>query len=150
MAEEGPFITVGVDGSAASDEALRWAVRQAELTGARVKAVVAWQVPASVYGPVPVLGGYDYPGNAKRVLDAALDRVVGETARVEVVPVVVEGPPGKELLLAAEGGDLLVVGSRGHGAFAGMLLGSVSEQCVSHAHCPVVVVHHSQPGRRAG
>jgi nucleotide-binding universal stress UspA family protein len=55
---------------------------------------------------------------------------------------VVEGPPALMLLRAAADADLLVVGSRGHGAFAGMLLGSVSEHCVHHANCPVVVIRH--------
>ena len=57
----------------------------------------------------------------------------------------VGGPPALELLKAAQNADLLVVGSRGHGAFAGMLLGSVSEHCVTHSLCPVVVVHHDTP-----
>jgi nucleotide-binding universal stress UspA family protein len=59
--------------------------------------------------------------------------------------VVAEGPPALELLKAAQNADLLVVGSRGHGAFAGMLLGSVSEHCVAHSSCPVVVVRHDPP-----
>ena len=89
----GHRIVVGVDGSPSSEAALRWAVRQAERTG----------------------------------------------AEVEVRPHVVEGRAAQVLVDASEGADLLVVGSQGHGGFAAAL-GSVSQHCVSHAPCPVVVV----------
>lgn len=141
-----PVIVVGVDGSASSAEALRWAFRQARLTGAYLRAVTCWHMPTSAYGPVPYPDGVDFRGDAERVLDESVATVSGDgTAGVDVQKVVVEGPPARELLNAAEGADLLVVGSRGHGAFVGMVLGSVSAYCVAHAWCPVVVVHHGRP-----
>lgn len=137
-------IVVGVDGSDASKDALRWAARQAGMTGVRLETVMAWHVPVAAYGaPVMPPDGYDFEPEARRTLAEAIRDVLGEHPAVEVATVVVEGHPAPELLHAAADADLLVVGSRGHGAFTGMLLGSVSEHCVAHAPCPVVVVRHS-------
>jgi nucleotide-binding universal stress UspA family protein len=63
---------------------------------------------------------------------------------VTATPVLVEGQPADALCAEAEGAELLVVGSRGLGGFHGLLVGSVSQQCVHHAPCPVVVVPHRQ------
>jgi nucleotide-binding universal stress UspA family protein len=87
-------------------------------------------------------GDYDPEADARSVLVKAVEEITGDKTQVTVETVVLEGPPALELLKVANGAQLLVVGSRGHGALAGMLLGSVSEHCVSHAQCPVVVVHH--------
>lgn len=136
-------IVVGVDGSDASKDALRWAVRQAEMTGASLQAVITWHLPIAAYGmAIPQLTGYDFAPAAKRTLEETIREVVGEHPAVKVAAVVLEGPPPPTLLETAAGADLLVVGSRGHGEFAGMLLGSVAQHCVSHAPCPVVVVRH--------
>lgn len=78
----------------------------------------------------------------RRFLERLIGEVLGEKSAVPVSTVARMGLPAPELLLAAETADLLVVGSRGHGAFAGVLLGSVSEYCVSHSPCPVVVVRY--------
>ncbi|MEU4424774.1 universal stress protein [Actinoplanes sp. NPDC024001] len=134
-------IVVGVDGSPSARQALRWAAQQARLTGARLQAVTAWQIPA-YYGWAPV-DAYDedLAGVAGKVLTAAVQEVLGdEPAAIEVAESVVAGHPAQVLTDASTRAALLVVGSRGHGAFAGALLGSVSHQCVQHAHCPVVVV----------
>lgn len=137
-------IVVGVDGSEASKDALRWAARQAELTGAALEAVMTWHFPALAYGtPVPMPSGYDLAPQAAQVLGDTVQEVLGDKPALKVHAVVVEGSPALELLDAATDADLLVVGSRGHGAFTGMLLGSVSAHCVAHAPCPVVVVRHS-------
>ncbi|MDA8284033.1 MAG: universal stress protein [Actinomycetota bacterium] len=137
-------IVVGVDGSDASKDALAWAARQAELTGASIQVVTAWHVPMAAYSAaVSVPTGYEFEQQARKVLDATIVAVLGDQPNVQVTTSVVEGHPAPELLAAAAAAELLVVGSRGHGAFTGMLLGSVSEHCVTHAPCPVVVVRHS-------
>jgi nucleotide-binding universal stress UspA family protein len=134
-------IVVGVDGSDDSKVALRWAARQAELTGAPLLAVMSWHVPAMSYGAaIPALNGYDFVSGAEQVLADAVREVAEAHPSVTVSTSVVEGYPAPALLGAASEAALLVVGSRGHGSFTGMLLGSVSEHCVTHALCPVVVV----------
>jgi nucleotide-binding universal stress UspA family protein len=144
-------IVVGVDGSPSAGDALRWAVRQAELTGATVEAVIAWHLPLMVGGyawpPVGVLATTDFGKLARQVLTDSIAAAVGSGGPVPVLPVVKEGNPAQMLLDTAEGADLLVVGSRGHGGFAEALLGSVSQHCVHHASCPVVVIRGAgEPG----
>lgn len=134
-------IVVGVDGSDASRDALRWAVRQAERAGASVQAVMTWHVPTD-YGAMPT-EYYDLEPQAKKTLDATVQEALADHPGVPVAALIVQGHPAPALLDAAANAELLVVGSRGHGAFTGMVLGSVSQHCVSHAPCPVVVVRHS-------
>lgn len=136
-------IVVGVDGSEPSKDALRWAARQARLTGASLEAVMSWEISATTSYPMPVPNGYDPESDAKDALNQTVQSVLGEPDGLELVPAVVQGPAARTLVQEARGADLLVVGSRGHGPLVGMLLGSVSEQCVAHATCPVVVVHES-------
>ncbi len=78
---------------------------------------------------------------AAEAVERALAELGGELEGIELERCVTEGPAAQVLLDAARGGALLVVGSRGHGGFSGLMLGSVSQQCVAHAPCPVVVVH---------
>ena len=137
-------IVVGVDGSDSAQAALRWAIRQASLTGARVEAVIAWHYP-TVYGWDPAGIDADFEGIAGRVLTEALAAATGLGPDVRVVPLVTEGLTADVLLHAAKGADLLVLGSRGHGGLSSALLGSVSLHCVLHARCPVLVVRE-QPG----
>lgn len=133
-------IVVGVDGSPSSTAALRWAVGQAKLTGARVQAVAAWEYP-TYYAMAGAFPYEDLAVSAGKVLDEAVHGVLGAARPdVEVLQSVVPGNPAQVLIDASAHAGLLVVGSRGHGAFAGTLLGSVSQHCVHHAHCPVVVV----------
>jgi nucleotide-binding universal stress UspA family protein len=147
MPEQGhptaPRIVVGIDGSQSSTGALRWAIRQAALTGATVDAVIAWQYPAAAGGygwaPTGLEGSVDFKENAGRVMAEAIGSVTpgnGAAVRTRVV----EGIPAQVLLDASDGADLLVVGSRGHAGFTEALLGSVSQHCVHHAHCPVVII----------
>jgi nucleotide-binding universal stress UspA family protein len=138
-----PRIVVGVDGSAASRAALRWALGQAELTGAAIDAVVAWQYPVATGGyawaPVAVMDSSDLQEAAEKTLADEVGEVTGGST-VQVRSRVVEGIAAQALLAASVGAELLVVGSRGHGGFAGALLGSVSQHCVHHATCPVVII----------
>jgi nucleotide-binding universal stress UspA family protein len=139
----GGVIVVGVDGSESSIDALKWAATQARLSGASLEAVWAWEWPSS-YGWTPPTWASDWnPAvEAEIVLRRVVETVLENMSEVAVKTRVEEGDPASVLLRVAEAADLLVVGSRGHGAFAGMLLGSVSEHCASRAGCPVVVVRH--------
>lgn len=136
-------IVVGVDGSPSSKSALAWALRQAERAGGAVEAVIAWHYPvvlATPFGPANVLPETDFGATAAHVLGQAISETVDPAEPVKVSGIVREGNPAQVLLAAAQGADLLVVGSRGHGGFTEALLGSVSQHCVHHAQCPVVIV----------
>ncbi len=140
----GARIVVGVDGSAGSAHALRWAARQAGYRGATLEAVIAWQYPA-FFGWAPVgADSADFGSIAEKTLGDALNEVFGAQWPDWVQTRVAEGYPAQVLVDASEGADLLVVGSRGHAGFADALLGSVSTYCVQHAHGPVTVI---RPGR---
>jgi nucleotide-binding universal stress UspA family protein len=133
-------IVVGVDGSAQSKAALAWAIRQARLTGATVEAVIAWEFPATYGDPLPVAPGLSFKELAAEVVTRAIAEVSSPKEEATIRPKAVEGVPAQVLLDASAGAELLVVGSRGHGAFVADLLGSVSQQCVHRARCPVVVI----------
>ena len=139
-------IVVGVDGSPDADHALNWAIDEAKQHSMRLLLVHGVEIgaaAASPYGSGLVLEQLEEVG--REVLDKALAFVrakgVQAEGRMEI------GSSAHALVQASRGADLLVVGSRGHGGFAGLLLGSVSTACVHHAHCPVVVVPHE--GRKA-
>ncbi len=140
--EDGRRIVAGVDGSDSSLEALRWAIRQAELTGSSVDAVIAWEPPAAsgLGWGVAMVDDTDYEELAAKTVAEAIGLAADPASRVRVRPMVGEGNAAQVLLDASAGADLLVVGSRGHGGFASALLGSVSQHCTHHAHCPVVVI----------
>jgi nucleotide-binding universal stress UspA family protein len=136
-------IVVGVDGSPSSKAALAWAVRQAECTAGTVEAVIAWHYPvvlATPFGPAGVLPETDFADVAAHVLSQAVSAAVEPSSSVKVSNIVTEGNAAEVLLDAAQGADLLVVGSRGHGGFTEALLGSVSQHCVHHAQCPIVII----------
>jgi nucleotide-binding universal stress UspA family protein len=151
-ASQSKRIVAGVDGSPSSVRALQWASSQAELTGSVVDAIYAWHYPAT-YG-VPVVDVPDYAALAEEVMAKALAEARPVDGTAQIRPHVVEGHPVQVLLDAARGADLLVVGSRGHGGFSGALLGSVSQNVVHHAPCPVVVIRgasgHDGPTGPAG
>lgn len=144
-------IVVGVDGSAGSLAALRWAAAEARVRKANLEVVVAWQYPA--LSTIPAFGvlppADEMATDAKQGLaDLLRDEGLLDDPDLEITEAVIQGSAGSALIGAATGADLLVVGSRGHGGFTGLLLGSVSQQCVTHAPCPVVVIPH--PDRAAG
>jgi nucleotide-binding universal stress UspA family protein len=134
-------IMVGVDSSDCSRQALEWAGQEAKVHGARLTAITAWQIqsgPASPMYGVPAWG-YDIDPDPAQHARSMLEGMVAESG-AHASCKVVEGPPAKVLIEYSADADLLVVGSRGHGGFAGMLLGSVSQHLAAHAKCPVVIV----------
>lgn len=131
----GPIVVVGLDGSQHSLDALRWAARYAHKVGALLRPVAAW----SFSGSAEYVVSPDFERLAKDSLEEALRVLRTEFHDVAVEPAVVRGSAASVLIDASHGADLLVVGTRGHGGFAGMLLGSVSQHCLHHAACPVVV-----------
>lgn len=141
-------IVVGVDGSVESQEALRWALEEGELRAAEVVAVHSYG-----HGPSDVpktylaeAGKLDEARQAERqeaqeLIAAALEHAGADERKVTVTRELAPGePPTAALLERSAEADLLVIGSRGLGGFTGALLGSVSQHCVQHAACPVVVV----------
>ena len=135
-------VVVGVDGSPGSAAALLFALEEARLRGTTLHVVWAWQVPAMTYTGDAGVGIADLSAEvetqAGKALDAALaDLDVGDVPLEEHV---LEGHPAGVLLDAGAGADLLVVGSRGQGGFARLLLGSVGHEVAQHAPCPTVIV----------
>jgi nucleotide-binding universal stress UspA family protein len=137
-------VVVGVDGSEGSRRALAWAAEEAHEHQARLTVITAWTRPPAPVGPgYGSLRGYaevDFSEPAEQQLTQAVAAVLTEDADLVVERVLIEGHPAPRLIEASTRADLVVVGCRGHGGFAGMLLGSVSQHVVAHAHCPVVVV----------
>jgi len=133
-------IVVGVDGSPSSAAALDWAAHQAELTGSHLELVGAWEWPTTYGAPIAFPPDYDPAADVRRVLEEAVTKMRVGHPGVDARLTVLEGHPAPVLVSASRGATLLVVGCRGHGEFAGMLLGSVSEHCVTNAHCPVLVL----------
>jgi nucleotide-binding universal stress UspA family protein len=136
-------IVVGVDGSEHSRRALEWALAEATRRNAAVQVVHGWSLPS-----VPALGwdaqAVDFcalEAAAREAVDRAVDEVAGIVSPlVEIGQTVQMGHPGRLLLDTAAGAELLVVGARGIGGMAGLLVGSTAAYCVHHGREPVVVV----------
>ena len=147
-------IVVGVDNSDGAKEALRFALDEAKLRQATLRVVHTWQYGnigvEGIEGFAPVVGADlgDLRRAAEVALDATLHEVAPDPNGVAIERRVVEGAPATVLVDESRFADLLIVGSRGHGGFTGLLLGSVSQQCAHHAACPVVIVRASngEPG----
>jgi nucleotide-binding universal stress UspA family protein len=135
-------IVVGIDGSNHAEAALELAAEEALLRDARLVIVYAWDTPSATADPaialVPEMEGLD--PDAESIVQAAVARVAKLQPQVACQGKAIEGQPAQVLLGEAEGADMIVVGSRGRGGFTGLLLGSVSQQVVHHAPCPVLVV----------
>ena len=142
-------IVVGVDASEGSRRALEWAAKEAHLRAAPLTVVLAWQWSTALY---PDAGWAtattelieDLEKIAEERLDDVCTAVAPALEGLEVKRALVEGPPVSSLVEAAQGAELLVVGTRGHGGFAGLLLGSVSQQLAHHSPCPIVIVPPQQ------
>jgi len=140
-------VVVGIDGSVGARDALRWAADEAATRAARLSVVHAWSVPYAV-----PLGGFGVAPTdptevaqwsrqlLHEVSDAVLDAATRKPSDLELLSV--EEPTAQALLHRAKDAGLLVVGTRGSGGFAALLLGSVSQQCLHHSTCAVVVVPH--------
>jgi nucleotide-binding universal stress UspA family protein len=143
-----PAVVVGVDGSVGSRAALQWAIGEARLREVPLRAIHAWTYAQPL---IPSLIGYPYSAEyvdstnderqqtAERLLEH-MTATLAETHEIEIQRVTAEGPAARVLIDAVGEDDLLVVGSRGHGGFSSLLLGSVSQQCAHHTPCPVVIV----------
>jgi nucleotide-binding universal stress UspA family protein len=138
-------VVVGVDGSACSNEALRWAADEAGVLGCPLRVITVWHWPYS-YGWAAAPSNFDPADDAAAILKGAVSPIRATHPELTIVDQVVEGWPAQVLTQCSSGAALLVVGSRGLGALAEMWLGSVSEYCVSHAHSPVVVLHGGASG----
>ncbi len=147
-------IVVGVDGSAHARQALRFALSEAALRGARVDVVGSWSVPplaATGVGMVPAfdLLRAELGDSAREVLASELAEAGDAAAGLAIEQIVAQGDAAGVLVDAAAGADLLVVGSRGRGSVTGTVLGSVSRACLHHAPCPVAIAHDAGPTERS-
>ncbi|MBM7471654.1 universal stress protein [Subtercola frigoramans] len=133
-----PLFVVGVDGSPSSVKALRHAVTLGQFQNALVRAVTVWSYPNS-YTPLPTT--WSPEDDAREILAEVTASVFGDSVPEWFEQKTHEGTPARVLIDESANADMIVVGSRGHGGFAGLLLGSVSSQCAEHAGCPVLVVH---------
>ncbi len=138
-------VVVGVDGSDPSRRALRWGAFIARSMNVSMEAVITWNWGVAGYGPYPLEWS---PGrDARAIIDQTVDAVFGPRDHpADLKITVLEGAAPKLLLDVSADAGMLVVGSRGHGGFAGLLLGSVSATCAEHADCPVLVVHGTTAG----
>lgn len=136
-------VVVGIDGSKGADEALRFALREARLRSAELRIVCAWATPTAAYAGLAYIPTFDLRDLEEQAANEKLAKAVellGAEPGVKVETVAVEGQPADALVEQSTGADLLVVGSRGHGGFASLLLGSVSQQVAHHAQTPVAIV----------
>lgn len=140
-----PGIVVGVDGSPNSERALDWAMKQAAALHAPLTVVAVHEVPKSYWGGIPVIGPADEPvletlrQAAEEMTQKAADRL-GDAGPASVTIHAVSGFVVKELVDASQDADMVVIGTRSVGAFARVLVGSVSSELVHHSACPVVIV----------
>ena len=134
-------IVVGVDGSEGSAAALRWAIDEARRRQSEVDVVHAWEIPYVGEASFSI-GPQEFEAEAQAVLDQSIRDVEPIPSDVVLRPMLLHGPAAGQLIDTAEGAELLVLSSRGHGGFVGLLLGSVSQQCLHHSTCAVVVVTH--------
>jgi nucleotide-binding universal stress UspA family protein len=134
-------VMVGVDGSRGSRKALTWAAAEAAGHDAELVVLSVWErpVPPAV-GSVPTGDLPDWSQEATESLVRIITEELGETPAVQAQARVKHGRPAEVLIEESAGVDLLVVGTRGHGGFAGLLLGSVSQHVAAYAQCPVTVV----------
>ncbi len=135
------LIVVGVDGSEGGRRALDWAAQEAATRGGAVQAVIAWSWDGMEYGPVAASRPDEESVRAAQVLAQEVEALAERRGSAfPVATEVVEGRPADVLAAAGEAADLLVLGSHGHSRVRHTVLGSVSEDCIRKATCPVVVI----------
>lgn len=139
-------IIVGVDGSPSSRDALICAAEIAKAFGAPLRAVTTWEFPAMLEAGY-LIEGWSPEGDAREILSATIDEAFRGDVPAALTQVTAEGSTAAVLIDESSRAQMLVVGSRGHGGFAGLLLGSVSSACATHARCPVLIMHGSAPTR---
>lgn len=137
-------VVVGVDGSESSKHALRWAQFIASASSSTLEVVAAWQT-YTAYSWAAMPADWNPAQDAETALNSTVDEVLGKADSAGLTRTVRGGNAGQILLEASVGARMLVVGSRGHGGFAGLLLGSVSAACAAHATCPVLILHGDTP-----
>jgi nucleotide-binding universal stress UspA family protein len=133
-------IVVGVDGSEDGDRALRWAVGEADRRGGTVQAIIAWSWDGIDRAVVAKTHPSDEQAAAEEKVNGAVALATAGHPDVAVASEAVEGKPADVLVRAATDADLLVVGSHGHGRLHHAVVGSVAEECIRAAVCPVVVI----------
>lgn len=132
-------IVVGVDGSESSIEVLRFAIRTAKAFGTSLEAITVWDYPV---GSEAILFTDWSPEQDAREILATVTSEVFNTSRPSWFSTATKrGSAARTLIEESAGAEMLILGSRGHGGFVGLLLGSVSAACAAHAHCPVLIVH---------
>lgn len=139
-------IVVGVDGSEGGRRALRWAVREAASRGGTVQAISAWRWDTYDLPPHASTSPAEERARAEDILNSEIESIT-ERRGVSIASEAVEGRAAEVLSEAAKDADLLVVGSHGHSRMLHTVLGSVSEECVRRATCPVVVLPVGVPER---
>lgn len=135
----GGLIVVGVDGSPLSIAALRYAGRLAESLGCTIEALAVWQYHMALGTFTPL--DWTPEEDTRELLDQAVREAFGSDPPAGLRRSVRQGHAASVLAKAGAGAEMLIVGSRGHGGFAGMLLGSVSASVSAHARCPVLIIH---------
>jgi nucleotide-binding universal stress UspA family protein len=145
---EGPVggertVVAGVDGSPDSVLALQWAGYAAAMLHARLEVVTAWEYPPS-FGWAAIAPDWDPAQDAEKMLAESAVAAFGDTPPPGAQFVTREGGAARVLLEESQDAALIVVGSRGHGGFVGLLLGSVSSNVAEHAQCPVLIIHGNQ------
>jgi len=133
-------VVVGVDGSDSSLDALRYAAKIASALGAPLRAITTWDYPPLV--DLYTNAEWSPDENAESTLETSIKMVFATDPPVEMTAVIIAGPPAAALIEESRKAEMLVLGSRGRGGFASLVLGSVSSTCVAHAHCPVLIVRH--------
>jgi nucleotide-binding universal stress UspA family protein len=142
-------ILVGVDGSASSIDALRHGAEIAAAFDAPLEALITWHLPVTP-DATTLLSSWSPHDDAEQVLAQAVEAAFGGTPPASFSATVRQGPAAATLIEESADAGMLVLGSRGHGGFVGMLLGSVSSQCAAHAHCPVLIMHGATDAAQAG
>lgn len=134
------IIMAGYDGSTSAKKALLWAAQEAELRKSELRVVHSWEYPTLPYGAYPS-EGEDLEASAQEMLDAGVTFITEKFPNLKVTSQLTEGHPVVNLIKLSKSCDMLVVGSRGHGGFSTLVLGSVSSQLAHHCQLPLMIIH---------